>query len=116
VTPGVTTLRMPEIARLSSASISEGQTHWYSTGVPLAKTSFYSDLYWGAPSNSLTLTIIAPDTTFGPYYDSADGRIDGRINLRITKSGGLTSGTWWSKVYGYRVTGAQSYSYSASAG
>jgi hypothetical protein len=115
VTPGDNNLRLPEIARFSSASISQGQTQWYSTYVPAGKTSFYTDLYWGAPANSLSLTIVAPDTTLGPFYDSSDGRIDGRINLRITKSGGLASGTWWSKVYGYRVTGTQSYSYSASA-
>jgi hypothetical protein len=115
VTPGDNTMQLPEISRFSSASISQGETQWYSTNVPSGKTSFYTDLYWGAPVNSLSLTIIAPDTTLGPFYDSSDGRIDGRINLRITKSGGLASGTWWSKVYGYYVTGAQSYSYSASA-
>lgn len=115
VTPGDNTLRLPEISRLSSASISQGQTQWYSTSVSSGKTSFFADLYWGNPSNSLSLTIAAPDTTLGPYYDSADGRIDGRVNLRIYKSGGLASGTWWSKVYGYRVSGVQSYTYSASA-
>jgi hypothetical protein len=115
VTPGDDTLRLPDISRFSSASISQGQTQWYSTSVPTGKTSFFADLYWGNPSNSLSLTIAAPDTTFGPYYDSADGRIDGRINLRISKSGGLASGTWWSKIYGYSVSGAQSYTYSASA-
>lgn len=115
VTPGENTIRLPEISRFSSASISQGQTQWYSTSVPTGKTSFNADLYWGNPSNSLALTITAPDATFGPYYDSADGRIDGRINLRISKSGGLASGTWWSKIYGYQVSGMQSYTYSASA-
>ncbi len=115
VTPGTDTIRLPDMALFSSASISQGQTQWYSTSVPAGKTSFYADLYWGNPSNSLALTIAAPDATFGPYYDSADGRIDGRINLRISKSGGLTSGTWWSKIYGYSVSGVQSYTYSASA-
>ena len=115
VTPGDDTIRLPEISRFSSASISQGRIQWYSTYVPAGKTSFFSDLYWGNPSNSLSLTITAPDATFGPYYDSADGRIDGRINLRISKSGGLASGTWWSKIYGYQVSGVQSYTYSASA-
>jgi hypothetical protein len=115
VTSGDNTIILPDIARFSSASISQGQTHWYSTAVPAGKTSFYADLYWGNPANSLALTITAPDATFGPYYDSADGTIDGRINLRISKSGGLASGTWGSRVYGYLVTGVQSYTYSASA-
>jgi len=34
VTPGDNTLRLPEISRLSSASISQGQTQWYSTYAP----------------------------------------------------------------------------------
>lgn len=115
VTSGDDIIRLPEISQFSSGSISQGQTHWYSTYVPTGKTSFFADLYWGTPSNSLSLTILAPDTPFGPYYDSADGRIDGRINLRISKSGGLASGTWWSNIYGYYVSGVQSYTYSASA-
>lgn len=113
--PGNDNLRLPEFSRMSSSSISQGQTQWYSTVVPSGKTSFFTDLYWGVPSNSLSLTIYAPDATLGPYYDAADGRTDGRINLRISKSGGLTAGTWWSAIYGYRVSGVQSYTYSASA-
>ena len=109
------TIRLPDISRFGSASITQGQTQWYSTVVPAGKTLFYADLSWGNPSSSLVLTITAPDATFGPYYDSADGRIDGRINLRISKSGGLASGTWWSKLYGYQVSGIQSYTFSASA-
>jgi hypothetical protein len=115
VTSGDDIRWFPDISRLSSAIILQGQTHWYSTYVPAGKTSFFADLYWGEPSNSLTLTIIAPDATFGPYYDSTDGWVDGRINLRISKSGGIASGTWGSGIYGHSVTGAQSYTYSASA-
>jgi hypothetical protein len=115
VTPGDDTIRLPDISRFSSASISQGQTQWYSTYVPAGKSSFNADLSWGNPFSSLALTITAPDATFGPYYDSADGRIDGRINLRIFKSDGLASGTWWSKIYGYQVSGMQGYTYSASA-
>jgi hypothetical protein len=115
VTSGDDIIRLPDISRLSSASITQGQTQWYSTSVPAGKPSFNADLYWGNPSNSLALTITAPDATFGPYYDSADGQIDGRISLRISKSVGLTSGTWWSKLYGYQISGTQSYTYTASA-
>jgi hypothetical protein len=113
VTPGSAAVRLPEMSLLSSGSLSQGQTNWYTTYVSSGKTSFYTNLNWGNPSNSLALTIYAPDAVFGPYYDSADGRIDGRINLRISKSGGLTSGTWYSGVYGYSVSGVQSYSYTA---
>lgn len=116
VTFGDDTIRLPEISRLSSASISQGQSHWYSTYVPTGKTSFFTDLYWGNPANSLSLSIFAPDAIFGPYYDSSDGYIDGRINLRISRTSGIASGTWWSQIYGYSVSGVQSYTYSASAG
>ena len=116
ITAGDNLGRMPEISRLGSGTISEGQSQWYSSVVPAGKTSFFADLNWGNPSNSLSLTVFAPDATFGPYYDSADGRTDGRINLRISRSGGIASGTWWSRIYGYRVSGTQSYTYSVSAG
>jgi hypothetical protein len=106
-------VRLPDITRLSSSSISQGQSQWYSTYVSYGITSFYADLNWGNPSNSLELTLTAPGATFGPYYDSADGRIDGRVYLRIYNPGGLASGTWGSKVYGYQVAGVQSYSYNS---
>ena len=106
---------LPDIFRSGSSSVSQGQTKWYSTSVPAGKTAFYADLNWGDSSDSLALTVVAPDRTFGPYYDSADGRTDGRINIKISKSGGISSGTWRSKVYGYSVNGGQSYTYSASA-
>lgn len=115
VTTGNSTNRLPEISRFSTSSIMQGQTHWYSTFIPTGKTSLYTNLYWAVPSNSLALTILAPDATFGPYYDSADGQIDGRINLRISRPSGLASGTWWSSIYGYRVAGEQSYTYTVSA-
>lgn len=114
ISSGEDTFLPPGISRLSSASISQGQTHWYSTLVPAGKTSFYSDLYWGVPSNSLSLTIVAPDAILGPYYDSADGLIDGRVNLKISRISGLASGTWMSGIHGYHVSGVQSYTYSVS--
>jgi hypothetical protein len=107
--------RIPAIVPLrSSSSISQGQTDLYSTAVPSGKTVFAPNLYWGTSSNSLSLTINAPDAQLGPYYDAADGAVDGRISLRISKSGGLTTGTWRSYVYGSQVTGVQAYSYGVS--
>ncbi|MEN6610920.1 MAG: peptidase domain-containing protein [Methanoregulaceae archaeon] len=114
VTPGNETLIMPDLAAMSSSTISQGQTQSYSSYVPSGKTAFLADLNWGNPSNSLSLTITAPDARLGPYYDSADGTVDGRINLRISKSTGLASGTWWSYIYGDHVVGSQSYSYTPS--
>ena len=114
VTTVDTSSRLPSFLPMSSASISQGKTQSYSAYIPNAKTAFTVDLNWGMHSNSLSLTINAPDTALGPYYDDADGKTDGRINLRISKSGGLASGTWWSHIYGYKVAGLQKYTYTAT--
>jgi hypothetical protein len=113
VTTGTDTFRMMDISRMSSSSISQGQTQWYTTAVSPLNTAFYSDLNWANPSNSLTLTLVVPTTQFGPYSDASDGTVDGRITLRITKSSGLPAGTWQSAVYGSSVAGVQSYTYTA---
>jgi hypothetical protein len=92
-------------------SITQGKTNWEAKTVSSYITTLNVDLYWGNPSNSLQLTIYSPDgNTFGPYYDSSDGSTDGRINLNIQNSNGIAEGTWYYKVYGYSVTGTQSYS------
>ncbi|MFA6364197.1 peptidase domain-containing protein [Methanoregula sp.] len=114
VTTVDTASRLPSVIPMSSASISQGQTQRYSSYISGGKSAFTVDLNWGVPSNSLSLTLNAPDTALGPYYDAADGRTDGRVNLRISNSGGLTSGTWWSHVYGYQVTGSQAYTYTGT--
>ena len=112
VTPGHNTIKLPQVARLMSSSISQGQSQMYSSSVPSGKTTFYADLNWGNSANSLSLTIRAPDAAFGPFYDSSDGQIDGRINIMISRAGGIASGTWYSMVYGNQVSGTQSYTYS----
>ncbi|MBN1431186.1 MAG: peptidase domain-containing protein [Methanomicrobiaceae archaeon] len=106
---------LPEMVRLSSGSISQDETKWFTAYVPAGKSSFFADLNWGDSSDSLSLTVYAPDCTLGPYYDSADGQINGRINIRISKSSGIASGLWKSKVFGHSVSGVQSFSYSTSA-
>jgi hypothetical protein len=73
-------------------------------------TSLHIDLNWGNPSNSLRLKIYTPDGyTLGPYYDNADGSIDGRINIYVNNPNGIAQGTWYYEVYGYSVSGTQSY-------
>lgn len=101
----------PLIQPLSAGTISQGQTVYYSKYVSSGTTSLVSDLNWGDTSDSLTLTITAPDATFGPYSDASDGSVNGRIYLSISKTTGLTPGTWNFRVYGERVTGTQSYSF-----
>jgi hypothetical protein len=92
-------------------SVIQSETDWHSNTINTYMTKLTVDLYWGNPSNSLQLTIYSPDGyTFGPYYDGADGTIDGRTHIEISSSSGITQGTWYYKVYGYSVTGTQSYS------
>ncbi len=101
----------PIIMPLSSGSISQGQTVFFSKYVPYGTTSLVTDLNWGDTSDSLTLTISAPDATLGPYNDASDGILNGRIYLFISKPGGLAPGTWSFRVYGERVNGIQGYSF-----
>ncbi len=116
VTPSPAQYRLPDMYQVRSTGfLTQGRIDSYSTYVPSGKTRFIADLYWGNAANSLSLTIDAPDSQLGPYYDSADGSLDGRISLQVRKTGGLSPGTWWSDICGYAVNGAQSYSYVAYA-
>lgn len=105
--------RLPLMTPMSSSVLSQGETHTYSRYVSSGTTSMIADLNWGDTSDSLSLTIIAPDATLGPYYDGADGQVNGRILLRISRSSGLTAGTWWNRIYGYQVAGSEDYSFTS---
>ncbi len=92
------------------ATITQGQTNWHTKDVTTFITTLNVDLNWGNPSNSLRLRIYSPDGyVFGPYFDNADGIIDGRINLDIRNPNGIAKGTWRYEVYGYSVVGTQGY-------
>lgn len=93
-------------------TITQYQTKYYSKYIGSGVYSMEVDLNWGNPSNSLRLTIYTPDGfTLGPFYDDADGVIDGRIHLGLTKNDGssLAQGTWYDKVYGYSVVGVEDF-------
>jgi|SRR5208337_747318 len=93
-----------------SGSVTQGQTTWQTKSVLSYITSMNVNLYWGVPANSLQLKIYSPDgSIYGPFYDNFDGAIDGRINLNVLNSAGIPKGTWIYEIYGYRVTGTQSY-------
>ncbi|MDO9324765.1 MAG: hypothetical protein Q7T80_07375 [Methanoregula sp.] len=59
-------------------------------------------LYSGDPADPLSLTVITPDKTLGPFYDNSDGRIDGRIDLRINNPDGMLPGFWKFQVHSYK--------------
>jgi hypothetical protein len=94
-----------------SDTITQGQTKWYSKYIPPNCPGFYVDLNWGNPSNSLRLRVYAPDgRVYGPFYDSSDGRTDGRILFWVSSgSGSVPSGTYYYEVYGDRVNGVQRF-------
>ncbi|WOX56263.1 hypothetical protein R6Y95_02745 [Methanoculleus palmolei] len=98
----------PPFTPMTAGSIAQGETDWYSTDVPAGKTELIVDLNWSDSSDSLRLTVRAPDSVLGPYYDAYDG-VNGRIYLRIKDSAGLCSGTWRFEVYGDKVTGTRDY-------
>jgi len=111
VTPAGNLILPSVILPMSAGTISQGQTVYYSKYVLPGTTSLVPDLNWGDTSDSLSLTISAPDATLGPYTDASDGVINGRIYLSVSKPSGLTAGTWYFRVYGERVNGVQSYSF-----
>jgi hypothetical protein len=111
VTPAGNLYLPAVMSPMTAGTITQGQTNWYSLLVPSGKSSITVDLYWGNPSNSLSLTAIAPDGTVGPFYDSSDGVTDGRIYLTISRTGGIAPGTWVFRIYGVSVVGTQSYNF-----
>ncbi|MFA5268111.1 MAG: hypothetical protein WC379_09070 [Methanoregula sp.] len=72
--------------------------NYYMDTVPAGKQHEWIDLDWKNPSKDLNLTVYAPDETFGPYNDMADGKKDGRIFLDISSLLNVTPGTWFFKV------------------
>ncbi|PKL58784.1 MAG: peptidase domain-containing protein [Methanomicrobiales archaeon HGW-Methanomicrobiales-5] len=104
-------LRFPSMTPFVTSTISQGQVVAYSRVVSPGTSSMITDLNWGNPANSLSLTIVAPDGVLGPFYDSADGTTNGRIALSISSPTGLTPGTWKFYIEGYHVTGTQTYSF-----
>ncbi|WP_321431093.1 peptidase domain-containing protein [uncultured Methanolobus sp.] len=97
--------------RSLSYYIDQGDTNWHGYPLYTSTTSMTIDLNWGDTSDSLKLYVYDPDDNLeGIYYDSADGRINGRTKVTIYDSNGLQQGTWSLAVYGYSVTGTEDYS------
>ncbi|CAJ36189.1 hypothetical protein [Methanocella arvoryzae] len=93
-----------------SGSITQGNLNLHYKTVSGYYTNLPVDLDWGNSANSLRLNVYSPDKiTFGPFYDNADGVIDGKISINIRNSNGIAQGTWKYEVYGHSVSGTQSY-------
>jgi len=59
-------------------------------------------LYSGDLSDPLSLSVITPDKTLGPFSDGSDGIIDGRIDLKINNPGVMMPGIWKFQVHSYK--------------
>ncbi|WMW25400.1 peptidase domain-containing protein [Methanolobus sediminis] len=94
-----------------SYTITQGQTNWHYKPITSSVQSFNVDLNWGDKTDSLKLYIYDPSyNLIGYYYDSADGKRDGRINIDVVDNSGIEQGTWTCRVYGYSVSGTEDYS------
>lgn len=108
VTPGK--IKPGETGKSISSSVIQGQTNLHYNTISGFYTLLSVDLNWGTSSNSLRLKIYSPDGyTFGPFYDNYDGSTDGRIIVNIQNPNGIAQGSWRYEVYGYSVTGIESY-------
>jgi hypothetical protein len=59
-------------------------------GTPYIVVSLYS----GDTTDPISVTIITPDKTLGPFYDDSDGSVNGRIDLKISNPDMITPGVW----------------------
>ena len=65
-------------------TITQDQTNWHDKPVSSYTTSLHIDLNWGDTRDSLRLKVYSPSKQLiGTFYDSADGAIDGRIDIEI---------------------------------
>lgn len=100
---------------MSADSISQGQYQYRGTTINYYTTYLNFYLYWGNPSNSLRLRIVTPDNAIlGPFYDPYDGSYNGAVGVTVSRTGGIAQGWWQAEIYGYSVSGTQSFSMSYS--
>jgi|SRR5208337_2339312 len=72
----------------------EGHTAIFTANVSADTPYILVDLNSGDLRDSLSLSIISPDQVLGPYTDISDGKLDGRIYLKIAEPSNLTPGRW----------------------
>ena len=93
--------------------IFSGQNEWAQKVVYGNPLTIYTDVSWDNSANSISVTVYTPDGyVLGPVYDNIDGRTNGDIPLSISKSGGVSPGSYYYQMYGYRISGAQYYTFS----
>lgn len=91
-------------------TISNGGVVEHPYVVPSGKTRIDVSLEWNRASsqNELTMKIVTPTLdTYGPFSDSQDGRVDGKISISTMNN--IRAGIWNVIVLGTSVSGTQSY-------
>jgi len=73
---------------------SGNRTALFSKEVTAGTRYIVVSLYSGDITDPISVTIITPDRTLGPFFDESDGIIDGRIDLKISNPETVTPGLW----------------------
>lgn len=85
--------------------IKTGESVSYHRSIPSGMSDITCDLNWLNPKSSLKITIFGPDGMMGPYFDSSDGKVDGRIFLQISRDRDLTGGNWYVVIEAEKTAG-----------
>lgn len=108
--------RGPNAGVRGGASITEGETQWFSKNVTANVTRFAIGLQWTNPTateNNLSITIYSPDRcVFGPFTEAEplySNPQKMQIHTYISRPGGVAEGEWWYSVKGVKVHGSQKF-------
>ena len=85
--------------------IKTGESLSFHRTLPEGLKNITCDLTWLTTKSSLKITIFSPDGMMGPYYDSSDGKADGRIFLQISRDRDLTGGDWYVVIEAEKTSG-----------
>lgn len=77
---------------------------FYRETLPAGVDRQWIDLSWNNLNNPHTVVIYTPDTTLGPYQNSHNGVLDGRIFLEISSDSDLPPGTWYYQIRSDRIS------------
>ncbi|MDV0441123.1 hypothetical protein McpAg1_03020 [Methanocorpusculaceae archaeon Ag1] len=108
--------RGPDVGVRGGASITEGETQWFSKNVTANVTRISVDLQWENPANiqnNLSITIYSPDRcVFGPFIEAESFYSNPQkmqIHTYIVRPEGVAEGEWWYCIQGVKVDGVQNY-------
>jgi hypothetical protein len=77
-----------------NGTVHQERTALFSKTIAAGTPYIIVSLYSGDLDDPISVTVITPDSTLGPFYDSSDGKMDGRIELKISNPDTMKAGTW----------------------